>query len=100
LPGKQTARRAADQQDHPARLIEAQDGRCTICGATLIAVEDQPQNPREWERWLTTTRQTINTIATREPGMSDKADARPVHADCRTGRGLALQDAHEPPGLA
>jgi RNA-directed DNA polymerase len=82
------------------RLIEAQDGRCTICGGTLIAVEDPPQNPRQWEQWLTTTRQTINTIATRESGMSDGADARLVHADCRKGRGLALHNAYEPPGLA
>ena len=48
------------------RLIEAQDGRCSICGATLIADEAMPQNPREWEHWLDTTRDTINTIATRE----------------------------------
>ena len=82
------------------RLIEAQDGRCTICGGTLIAVEDRPQNPREWEQWLTNTRQTINTIATRESGTSEEADARLVHADCRKGKGLALHNAYEPSGLA
>jgi len=82
------------------RLIEAQDGRCVICGGTLIAVEDRPQNPREWEQWLTTTRQTINTIATREPGTSDEADARLVHADCRKSSGLPLHDAYTPSGLA
>ena len=82
------------------RLIEAQDGRCSICGGTLIAVEDQPQNPREWEKWLTITRNTINTIATRRPGTSDEADARLVHADCRKGNGLALHNAYEPSGLA
>ena len=41
------------------RLIEAQDGRCSICGGTLIADQAMPQNPREWEKWLTTTRDTI-----------------------------------------
>ena len=73
------------------RLIEAQDGRCVICGGTLIADEGMPQNPRGWEKWLTITRDTINTIATRRPGTSDEADARLVHTDCREGRGLALQ---------
>ena len=82
------------------RLIEAQDGRCTICGGTLIAVEDRPQNPREWEQWLTNTRQMINTITTREPGTSEEANARLVHADCRKGRGLALHNAYESSGLA
>jgi RNA-directed DNA polymerase len=82
------------------RLIEAQDIRCTICGGTLIAVEDRPQNPLEWEKWLSNTRQTIDTIATREPGTSDEADARLVHADCRKGRGPALHNAYQPSGLA
>ena len=82
------------------RLIEAQDGRCSICGGTLIADEAMPQNPREWEKWLTITRDTINTIATRRPGTSDEADVRLGHADCRKGNGLALHNAHEPLGLA
>jgi RNA-directed DNA polymerase len=82
------------------RLIEAQDGRCEICGGTLIADEAMPQNPREWEKWLATTRQTITTIATRGPGTPDEADARLVHADCRKRSGLALHNAYKPPGLA
>jgi RNA-directed DNA polymerase len=81
------------------RLIEAQDGRCTICGGTLIAAEDRPQTPHEWEQWLTNTHRAINTIATRA-GTSDEADARLVHAACRKGRGLALHNAHEPSRLA
>jgi RNA-directed DNA polymerase len=81
------------------RLIEAQDGRCTICGGTLIADEAMPQTPHEWEQWLTNTHRAINTIATRA-GTSDEADARLVHADCRKGRGLALHNAHAPSRLA
>jgi len=61
-------------------LTNAQDGRCVICGGLLFAVEDQPQNPREWEAWLTNTRKTINTITTREPSTSGKAEPRLVHA--------------------
>ena len=59
-----------------------------------------PQNPREWEKWLTITRDTINTIATRRPGTSDEADVHLGHADCRKGNGLALHNAYEPLGLA
>ena len=81
-------------------LIEAQEGRCTICGGSLLAVDDRPQNPREWERWLDTTRQAIDTIAARKPGTSEKAEPRLVHADCRKGNGLALHNAYEPSGLA
>jgi len=78
-------------------LIDSQDGRCLICRGDLFAVEDRPQNPREWEQWLTATRHTINTIATRAPGQ---AAARLVHADCRKHHGLALHNAYEPSGLA
>jgi len=81
-------------------LIDAQDGRCSICGGLLFAVEDRPQNPHEWGQWLTTTRQTINTIATREASTSKEADPRLVHAECRHGQGLALHNAYEPSGLA
>jgi hypothetical protein len=31
------------------RLHKVQDGRCAICRATLIAVADRPQTPREWK---------------------------------------------------
>jgi RNA-directed DNA polymerase len=81
-------------------LTDAQDGRCSICGGFLFAVEDRPQNPREWEQWLATTRQTINTIATRAPGKLEQAEPRLVHANCRKGNGLALHNAYEPSGLA
>jgi RNA-directed DNA polymerase len=81
-------------------LIEAQEGRCAICGGALLAVDDRPQNPREWEQWLATTRGTINTIAAREPGTSGDAEPRLVHADCRKGNGLALHNAYQPSGLA
>ena len=33
-------------------LLKAQDGRCPICKGTLHAVEDRPQTPADWERWL------------------------------------------------
>jgi hypothetical protein len=75
-------------------LTDAQDGRCSICGGLLVAVEDRPQNPREWEQWLATPTR-VNTIAT-----SKEAEPRLVHAECRHGHGLALHNAYEPSGLA
>jgi hypothetical protein len=81
-------------------LIDLQDGRCSICGGLLFAVEDRPQNPRQWERWLTTTGATVIGSAQRAPGTTGKAAPRLAHADCRRGTGPALHNAHAPSGLA
>jgi len=72
------------------RLHKVQDGRCTICKSTLIAVEDRPQTPREWETWLATTRKTIDVIW--DTGAPDKAEPRLIHRPCRPIR--------QPSGLA
>jgi RNA-directed DNA polymerase len=45
-------------------LVDAQDGRCAICGGLLFAVEDRPQSPRKWEKWLA-NRAAVITIAAR-----------------------------------
>jgi RNA-directed DNA polymerase len=75
-------------------LIDAQDGRCAICGGFLFAIEDRPQNPREWEKWLATPRRTINAIATRDPSTpAEKAALRLIHIDCRKGNGTTLHNA-------
>ena len=66
-----------------------QDGRCTICKSTLVAVEDRPQTPHQWETWLATTRKTIDVMWT--PG-TDKAEPRLIHLHC--------QPTRQPPGLA
>jgi RNA-directed DNA polymerase len=80
-------------------LTDSQDGRCTICGGLLFAVENRPQNPREWERWLT-TRTAIITTATRTTDPAEEAAPHLIHADCRHGLGPELRDAYEPSGLA
>ena len=79
------------------KLYRAQDGRCAICRATLAAVEDRPHTPREWERWLETTRKTL--VVTRDPGTPDEAEPRLIHAHCHSRRPELLR-AYEPPGLA
>lgn len=67
------------------RLHQAHDGRCPICKGTLLAVEDRPQLPQQWDKWLTTARTTIIKIATQEAGTSNAAELPLMHADCRTG---------------
>jgi RNA-directed DNA polymerase len=80
------------------RLHKVQDGRCAICRATLLAAEDRPQTPREWETWLATTRKAIDVVW--DKGTSDTAEPRLIHLPCHDSRGPALQPTRQPPGLA
>jgi RNA-directed DNA polymerase len=88
------------------RLFEAQGGRCSVCGAWLLPVDEQPQSPREWERWLHAARTTITQTAVWELDTTDASDRRLIHANCRNGhrprggKGPALLSAREPLGLA
>ena len=86
------------------RLFKAQHGRCSLCGGMLQDADDQPQTPREWEQWQTTTRKTIVEVAIRADGTSDQTQPRLIHAHCRhrltDGNGSALLPTREPPGLA
>jgi RNA-directed DNA polymerase len=73
------------------RLHQEQDGRCAICRATLVPVEDRPQTPHQWETWLATTRKTIDIVW--DPGTPDKAGPpRLIHLHC--------QPTRQPTGLA
>jgi RNA-directed DNA polymerase len=71
------------------RLHREQDGRCAICQGSLVAVEDRPQTPGDWETWLSTARKTIDVVWA--PGTTDKAAPRLIHLDCNT---------RQPPRLA
>jgi len=79
-------------------LNDSQAGRCAICKGSLFAVENQPQTPRDWEKWLA-TRTAIITTATR-PGSTETAGTRLIHAECRPALGPELRDPYEPLGLA
>jgi hypothetical protein len=79
-------------------LTDSQDGRCAICRGLLFTVEDRPQNPREWEKWLATRTAVITTAA--RPGDPEEAAPRLLHTDCRKQLGPELRDAYEPSGLA
>ena len=80
------------------RLYRAQDGRCAICKAMLVPVEDLPQAPHQWETWLATTRKTIDV--TWDHGNPDKAEPRLAHLRCHHGNGPTLQTAQPPARLA
>jgi len=88
------------------RPYKAQNGRCPLCGDWLLPAEDPPPTPREWERWLATTRKTITTIAMRKDGTSEETKPRLIHTQCHhrhtaeDDNGPALLTAHEPSGLA
>jgi RNA-directed DNA polymerase len=81
-------------------LLKAQAGQCPICRDALLPDGDRPQDPREWERWLTTTRKTISKIVIRDHGTTDEQEPRLIHADCRNRSHLALLPAYEPKELA
>ncbi len=72
------------------RLYRAQAGRCAICNSTLVAVEDRPQTPPQWETWLATTRKAIGVVWF--PGSTDTAEPRLIHLHCNPTR--------QPTGLA
>jgi RNA-directed DNA polymerase len=87
------------------RLYKRQHGRCALCGDWLQPAEDPPPTPREWERWLASSRKTI-TIALHKVGTSEKAEPRLLHSRCHRrytagdGNAPALLHAHEPTGPA
>jgi RNA-directed DNA polymerase len=87
------------------RLLKAQNGRCAICKSTLLAVDDRPQTPQQWEQWLGSTRRTI-MIVTQALGTPDTAELRLTHANCRdrdhmrSGNSPAPLPAEKPLGLA
>ncbi len=66
------------------RLLQAQRGRCALCGELLLDADRPPQTPREFEQWLTGTRKamTRNAITAQPDGTPDEAKLRLLHAHC------------------
>jgi RNA-directed DNA polymerase len=65
------------------RLLQAQRGRCPLCGDLLLHADGEPNSPREWEQWLTATRKAIakqNLVANRGNGLPD--GIRLTHVSC------------------
>jgi RNA-directed DNA polymerase len=95
------------------RLLQAQDGRCPLCGTLLLHADQQPQHPEAWEQWFKAVRQAIRksavTADTGDGPPDEPAAPRLVHTHCHrrlgfsrwsTSGGPALLSAREPPGLA
>jgi RNA-directed DNA polymerase len=87
------------------RLLQAQDGRCPLCGTLLLHADQQPQHPEAWEQWFKAVRQAIRksavTADTGDGPPDEPAAPRLVHTHCRRTRGgPALLPACEPSGLA
>jgi RNA-directed DNA polymerase len=86
-------------------LLKKQDSRCPLCGDDLLALDREPDSPREWEIWLTATRKAM----TRHTLVAHRADGTDatclVHSSCHrqnTGDGRAPVHLHlnRPSGLA
>lgn len=85
------------------RLLTRQAGRCPLCRDHLLAVDQPPQSPSEWERWwLSVVRRAIAAeylVHHRENGTPERNRTRLIHASChrelqaRKRRKPALQPA-------
>jgi len=67
------------------RLLQAQHGRCAICGAFLLHADQQPSSPDEWEQWLQVTAKAIikHAIALSGNGPPEDPEPRLIHTSCR-----------------
>jgi RNA-directed DNA polymerase len=75
--------------DYNLRLLTRQDGHCPLCGEHLLAADQPPQTPHEWERWwLGVVRRAITADYLTHQGRGGKPDGnhtRLVHASCHRG---------------
>ncbi|WP_198358183.1 group II intron reverse transcriptase/maturase [Streptomyces fildesensis] len=90
------------------RLLQAQHGRCPICGGRLLHADHPPQSPQEWETWRAVIRKAISKqyIAFPDGSTPDGQRLRLLHTHCqRRNRAADMTDpallpAGEPLGLA
>lgn len=82
--------------EHTARLLRSQGGRCPACGELLLHAEHEPRSPREWEQWFMTVRRVLakQHIVEQVEGQ-DRTVYRLLHAHCRR-RKLAGAAVHQP----
>jgi RNA-directed DNA polymerase len=92
---------------HTLSLIRAQRGRCPICRGLLLHADHEPQDPREWERWLKVIRKAVkkhSITAETGPGTDEEKlpTLRLIHTSChrRLVGGSPAQQSVMPSGLA
>lgn len=89
------------------RALKAQGGRCPPCRGLLLAADQEPQSPHEWEQWFRAVRLAIRKQAITAATPDESAVPYLIHRHCRdrlipdTGSGpAALLPARQPSGLA
>ncbi|MFF2470418.1 group II intron reverse transcriptase/maturase [Streptomyces mirabilis] len=89
-------KKAPPVDEHTARLLKRQGGRCPVCGELLLHAEHEPRSPREWEQWFMTVRRVLakQHIVEQVDGQ-DRTFYRLLHARCRR-RNLAEMAVHQP----
>ena len=80
------------------RLLTRQDARCPLCGDHLLAPDQPPQSPEQWEQWwLQVTRRAIAASYLTHhgrPGPAGGDQTRLVHASCQ--RALQARQCSNP----
>lgn len=84
------------------RLLQAQRGRCPLCGDLLLYADHEPRHPDEWEQWITATGKAIRRQAIAATG-SDTPGGRTVHhlvhTHCRARHPDGNRSVPAPPQL-
>ena len=77
-------RKAPPVDEHTARLLRAQGGRCPSCGEFLLHADREPRSPLEWEQWFMTVRRVLRKqhIVEQVDGQ-DRTFYRLLHAHCQ-----------------
>ena len=69
------------------RLLQAQHGRCPLCGELLLHAEQEPQHPDEWEQWIKAVRKATRhqaiALGTRPGTQGGPAVFSLIHSHCR-----------------
>jgi RNA-directed DNA polymerase len=83
--------------EHAARLLRAQGGRCPSCGEFLLHADHEPRSLLEWEQWLTTVRRVLRKqhIVEQADGH-DRTFYRLLHAHCHRRQTAAQAATHSP----
>jgi len=73
------------------RLLQAQQGRCAICGGLLLHADHPPQSPQEWEVRRAVIRKAISKQYVAFPGGDSPGDQRVrlLHTHCQRRNGAA-----------
>lgn len=86
------------------RLLARQDGRCPLCGEHLLAPDQPPQSPAQWERWwLSIIRRAIAADYLTHHGQGGTPNenrTRLVHASCHRSRQARHRRSPSPSTLA